>query len=458
MKKGASIRKQTLKWALLLFISVSSLIAWSSFHDAAHEVEELYDAHLAQQARLISGLLTGLEAAPLNPVEKLRLLNSMEQPFLKAKTQEGHRYESKVVFQVWQENELILRSRNAPGSRLTQQKTGYALEQVDGQIWRVFVLNHPQQQQIIMAEREDVRGELVDKIALRTLLPDLLGVPALALLIWLTIGKGLKPLEHLAEVLRNRDPHSLQALHLTDLPQELKTIQEAINLLLQQLRALREREQRFIADAAHELRTPLAVLSLHSQNALQAKDPQDRKEALKLLQQGIQRTTRIVSQLLTLARLEPESSFSLEKINPLRVSRQVLADLAPLALQKKIELELLNEETTSQHLIPLEVGSLEIVLQNLVTNALRHSTSGSSIQVRWLFESSTSLLEVIDHGCGVAEQLKPLLLERFYHQGNSSGAGLGLAIVARIIERHNGQLNLVDTAGGGLTLSIAFKH
>ena len=136
----------------------------------------------------------------------------------------------------------------------------------------------------------------------------------------------------------------------------------------------------------------------------------------------------------------------------------VLADLAPLALQKKIELELLNEETTSQHLITLEVDSLEIVLQNLVTNALRHSTSGSSIQVRWLFDSTTSLLEVIDHGEGVTEQQKPLLLQRFHRQGDSCGAGLGLAIVARIIERHNGQLNLVDTAGGGLTLSIAFKH
>jgi len=456
--KATSIRKQILKWALLLFMSISGLIAWSSFHDAAHEVEELYDAHLAQQARLISGLLTGLEAAPLNPVEKLRLLNSMEQPFLKAKAQEGHRYESKVVFQVWQENELILRSRNAPDSRLTQQKTGYALEQVDDQTWRVFVLNRPQQQQIIMAEREDVRGELVDKIALRTLLPDLLGVPALALLIWLTIGKGLKPLEHLAEVLRNRDPNSLKALNLTDLPQELGTIQEAINVLLQQLRELRESEQRFIADAAHELRTPLAVLSLHSQNALLANDPQDREEALRQLQQAIKRTARIVSQLLTLARLEPETVLPLEKIDPLRVSRQVLADLAPLALQQKVELELLNEEITRYHLMTMEVGSLETVLQNLVTNALRHSTSGNSIQVRWLFKPDTCLLEVIDQGCGVADQLKPLLVERFYHQGDSGGAGLGLAIVARIIERHNGQLSLVDTPGGGLTVSVTFKN
>lgn len=112
--KRSSIRKQTLSWALLLFIAVSSVIAWSSFNDAAHEVEELYDAHLVQQARLISGLLMGLEAAPLNQVEKLRLLNTMEQLSMQTDRRDGHRYESKVVFQVWQDNKLILRSRNAP--------------------------------------------------------------------------------------------------------------------------------------------------------------------------------------------------------------------------------------------------------------------------------------------------------------------------------------------------------
>lgn len=452
-RKQASIRRQTLSWALLLFICVSGIIAWSSFHDAAHEVEELYDAHLAQQARLISGLLTGLEVAPLNPVEKLRLLNTMEQLSMQTDSSAGHRYESKVVFQVWQQDQLILRSRNAPDGRLTQQNEGYALEQVGDHRWRVFVLNHPQQQQILMAERDDVRGELVDKIALRTLLPDLLGVPLLALLIWLSIGKGLKPLEQLAEVLHNRDPDSLQPLHLTALPQELDTIQEAINLLLQQLRELREREQRFIADAAHELRTPLSVLSLHSQNALQASDPQDREQALQQLQQGIERTTRVVSQLLTLARLEPESGLPLQKINPLVISRQVLADLAPLALQQQVELELLNESTVNGSLL-MEPGSLEILLQNLVTNALRHSTPDQTIQICWQQQPQGILLQVIDHGCGVSDQQKPLLQQRFYRQGASCGAGLGLAIVARIVERHHARLELQDTPGGGLTVTI----
>lgn len=452
-RKQASIRRQTLSWALLLFICVSGIIAWSSFHDAAHEVEELYDAHLAQQARLISGLLTGLEVAPLNPVEKLRLLNTMEQLSMQTDSSAGHRYESKVVFQVWQQDQLILRSRNAPDGRLTQQQSGYALEQVGDHRWRVFVLNHPLEQQILMAERDDVRGELVDKIALRTLLPDLLGIPLLALLIWLSIGKGLKPLEQLAEVLHNRDPDSLQPLHLTALPQELDTIQEAINLLLQQLRELREREQRFIADTAHELRTPLSVLSLHSQNALQASDPQDREQALQQLQQGIERTTRVVSQLLTLARLEPESGLPLQKINPLVISRQILADLAPLALQQQVELELLHESTVNGSLL-MEPGSLEILLQNLVTNALRHSTPDQTIQVCWQQQPQGILLQVIDHGCGVPDQQKPLLQQRFYRQGASCGAGLGLAIVARIVERHHARLELLDTPGGGLTVTI----
>lgn len=456
--KRSSIRKQTLSWALLLFIAVSGVIAWSSFNDAAHEVEELYDAHLAQQARLISGLLTGLEAAPLNQVEKLRLLNTMEQLSQQTELKDGHRYESKVVFQVWQNDKLILRSRNAPNDRLTLKNEGYVVQAVEGHNWRVFVLNHTHQQKILMAEREDVRGELVSKIAMRTLLPDLLGVPLLALLIWLGIGKGLKPLEQLADLLRNRDPNSLQPMHLKALPQELDTIQDAINQLLQQLQELREREQRFIADAAHELRTPLTVLSLHSQNALAATDPQDKEEALQQLQQGIERTTRIISQLLTLARLEPHPSLPSTTINPLIISRYVLADLAPLAMQQQVELELLNEEPAAHWLMPMELGSLEILLQNLVINALRHSTAGQSIQVRWQRQLQGHLLEVIDHGCGVSDQQKPLLMQRFYRQGDSCGSGLGLAIVARIVERHKGRLKLLDTPKGGLTVSISFEY
>ncbi|WP_114417664.1 ATP-binding protein [Marinospirillum perlucidum] len=452
--KTSSIRIRTLSWVLLVFVLASGLLAWSSFHDAAHEVEELYDAHLAQQARLISSLLTGMEATSLTQVAKLRLLNTMEQTTLQAGDNKGHKYESKVVFQVWQRDQLLLRSRNAPAGRLSQEGEGYSNTQLGNHLWRVFALSLAETgHTILIAERDDVRGELVDKIALRTLLPDILGTPFLLLLIWWAVGRGLKPLHQLAQLLHERDPQSLEPLQLKPLPRELETIQKAINLLMQQLRELLAREKRFIADAAHELRTPLSVLSLHTQNALHAQTSAEQQDSLQALETGIARTTRIISQLLTLARLEPESGDHKSWQDPLPISRQVLADLAPLAWKEGIELQLVDDLPARGQLL-LETGSLEILLQNLISNSIKQAPEDSEITLRWQLQGGELLLEVIDAGPGVADEDKPRLWERFYRKGQYTGSGLGMAIVARIAARHQARLVLTDTPGGGLTVQL----
>ncbi|WP_127555373.1 ATP-binding protein [Saccharospirillum alexandrii] len=453
--KRRSIRTRTLGAALILFLGASALMAWTSFNDAAHEVEELYDAHLAQQAHVLNKLMTGLSNTSLSQVEKLRLLSTLEEMNTLEESRNGHPYESKVVFQVWQDGHLILRSFNAPAEQLTSITSGYTNEQASGDQWRIFVLpGLSDPYRILFAERQDVRGELVTKIAFRSLLPELLGAPLLALLLWLAIGYGLKPLETLAENIRDRDPRSLTPLPEANLPTELDTIQQAINVLLAQLKDMREREQRFIADAAHELRTPMSVLSLHTQNALASNDETDRHASLVALKAGIERTTRVVSQLLTLARLEPDGPVEKTVTDPLAVSRQVLAELAPLAWQQGTELLLRNEESTGWSLA-LEPGSLDILLQNLVGNALQHAGPGGKVEVLWQPETGCLELTIQDNGPGVSDADKHLLFQRFYRGGGEhSGAGLGLAIVARIVERHQGKLRLSDTDNGGLTVTV----
>ncbi|WP_245584119.1 ATP-binding protein [Saccharospirillum impatiens] len=449
-----SIRTRTLGAALVLFIGASALIAWTSFNDAAHEVEELYDAHLAQQARLLGNLFTGLNDTSLSQLEKLRLLSTLEELNDQEDDRLGHPYESKVVFQVWQDDVLILRSFNAPPEKLTDNGSGYSDVEANDAKWRVFVLpSLDGRERIVIAEQQEVRGELVTKIALRSLLPELLGVPLLAILLWWAIGYGLKPLEQLAARLHSRDPRSLQPLPEADLPVELDTIQQAINVLLAQLKELLEREQQFIADAAHELRTPLSVLSLHSQNALASDTEADRHNALLALKLGIDRTTRVVSQLLTLARLDPDNEIQKSDVDLLMISRQVLADLAPLAWQQHSELLLEPEDDLDWHLT-LEPGSLDILLKNLVGNALNHAGQGGNIEVRWQALKEKYTLTVCDHGPGVTEPDKALLLQRFYRGSAGAGAGLGLSIVARIVERHRGTLTLLDTAHGGLSVRI----
>lgn len=452
--KLSSIRTRTLGAALLLFIGTSTLIAWISFNDAAHEVEELYDAHLAQQGRLLGKLITGLNETSLSQIEKLRLLSTLEELNDQQDSRLGHPYESKVVFQVWQSENLILRSLNAPSEQLTDSNGGYSDEQATENQWRVFVLpSLDGRERIVIAEQQDVRGELVTRIALRSLLPELLGVPLLALLLWWAIGHGLKPLEQLATQLRNRDPRSLQPLPAADLPVELDTIAHAINLLLAQLKEMLEREQQFIADAAHELRTPLSILSIHTQNALASQNEPDRQAALVALKAGIERTTRVVTQLLTLARLDPDSVPKRLAVDPLAVSRYVLADLAPLAWQQDTELNL-DHDDSSDWSMTLEPGSLDILLQNLVGNALHHAGPGGNIEVQWQVQNDGYALTVRDYGPGVGEADKRSLLQRFYRGGEQAGAGLGLAIVERIVDRHHGQLTLMDTTGGGLSVRI----
>ena len=232
-----------------------------------------------------------------------------------------------------------------------------------------------------MSDYKAFRIELVGKIARRSLLPDLVGLPLLALLIWLAVGWGLRPLARMAQLLKSRDPDNLAPLLLAPLPQELEPVAASLNRLLQQVNQLIEREKRFIADAAHELRTPLAVLRIHAQNALQAASEEERERALEQLIAGVDRTTRVVTQLLTLARLEPSAQrLGLTDLDLLPLCRETLAELTPLALARGQELTLDVDELADFHLSG-DAASLATLLQNLVGNALQYTPDGGQIQV-----------------------------------------------------------------------------
>ena len=309
---------------------------------------------------------------------------------------------------------------------------------------------------IIVAEREDVRGEMVDKIVTQTLLPDLIGLPILSLLLWWAVGWGLKPLQQLANLISKRAPTHLEAINLEPLPTELAPVQKALNRLLFEIETMIAREQRLIADAAHELRTPLAVLKIHAQNAQQTLDQNDREVALEQLTLGVDRSTRIVSQLLTLARLDPQGQDNtLQDINLAQESRSLLAQLMPLAWEKEMEVSLDIDEALDWR-TQMETGCLEIILQNLISNAVKFAPAGTEIEVKWSQNEHEFVLQVRDHGCGVSDKDKQRLTERFFREGKASGAGLGLAIVKRILERHEGSITPRDTPNGGLTIQLSF--
>lgn len=451
-----SIRRRTLGLALLVFGLSMLVIGFISYRYAAHEIEELHDASLTQNARLLEGLLQ----APLPEEYRGVLLESLEIALERAEQTNtrfaGHPYESRLAFQLWENDRLILRSTSAPESSLANQPPGFTSQHVDEYDWRIYVLEvADSNQRIVVSEREDVRGEIIRAVALRTLMPDLIGLPLLTALLWWSIGWGLAPLSRMAEQIRSRDPHNLQPLTLNPLPQELSTIAGALNRLLERLRQMRIREKRFIADATHELRTPLAVLDLHAQNALTADNMEDRQEALSHLRSGVARSTRLVTQLLTLARLEPEeeSQPDYRRSHLLREVRETLAKLSPLAAERSQQL-LLNADEQSDWLILEEPGAIETVVQNLVGNAIQHSPHRSDITITLATTPQGFQLMVDDEGPGIPVNERTKALERFQRAGPSAGSGLGLSIVERLVTRHRGTLQLEDAHNGGLRVRV----
>ena len=448
-----SMRRRTLALVLGLMLLGTLAMTLFNYFDSTHEVEEIYDAQLAHSARLLQGLMR----TPVREEERAGLYRAFNEALAQAgqRSKPGHPYESKLAFQVWDASgHLLVHSAGAPSLESPSQLEGFAALELGPHKWRGFLLRDSSTGLLIWTgERDDVRRELVTSIVRHTLFPTLLGSLLLAALLWWAIGWGLAPLRNMAAVIRARHADSLQPLQLEPLPSELAPMQAALNRLLGQIEQLLERERRFIADAAHELRTPLAVLRVHVQNATQARDEAERQQSLGYLLGGIDRATRVVNQLLTLARMEPLiERGEMAQVDVLALVRETLAELTPWVLKQGLELDL--EAGEGDYHLNADPGSLGIALQNLVTNAVNHSPAGGRLHVRLSADAQRLLLQVEDQGPGIPAEDIERVFERFYSRGTVQGAGLGLAIVQSIARRHAGQIRLRNLDSGGLQASL----
>lgn len=444
-----SIRTRILAPTLVLMMVGSLTLGWLAVRDSHREIENVYDAQLVQAARVLQGVLQQEPAQRDWPALQQALETALNRS---AKDILSHPYEVNLAFQIWSiDGPLLVRSHTAP---IIEEAPAPGLHDLmyQGQDWCGVLLEDTTLGiRLWVGERDDLRQDLIQKIVHHTLLPMLLGLPVLTLLIWALLGWGLRPLQRLARQLRNRPHSSLEPLPDEPQPPELEPMRSALDHLLEQLRALLERERRFIADAAHELRTPLAILDIHVRNAQQASDPQERTEALAFLQQGVGRMTRITSQLLTMARLEPDTQES-RTLELTELIREELAELTPLALRKDVELVL---DSTDDCLLSSEPASLSIMLQNLIRNALAFSPAGSEVRVHLSRNSASQMrMQVLDQGPGVSEDALERLCDRFYSAHNPEGAGLGLAIVDMICRRLNLTLNFANRPQGGFCVEV----
>jgi two-component system sensor histidine kinase QseC len=444
-------RPPSLRWRLLLLVSIASLLilvlaSSLAYERARHEVHELMDIQLSKTAQLV--LAQALDAdgrfAELSQwIAEIQRVNAGHDPLT-------------LEFQIGMPDGTVLaRSPHAPEAPLAGP-LGYATFLHDDGDWRTLTLESgapPLRAQV--AESIPKRNKDALEIAHKTVQPLLLILPILLFAIYFSVRRGLKPLDDLASEVATRSSDNLSPLAARKVPREAQPLVTAINRVFHRLAESIESERRFTADAAHELRTPLAAAKIQAQVAQMSPNPASREHALANMIAGLDRATRLVEQMLRLARLDPLSQLPHpQEVDLAELTERVAAGIQDAMPSARIRLDL------GQDLSPVQGDPdlLEVALRNLIDNAVRYSPEGAEVAVIVRKGPSGMALSIQDEGPGVAEEELPRLIERFYRSASATaeGSGLGLTIVGRIAELHCARLEFANRAGGGFEARLAW--
>jgi len=438
---------------------VMSAAGWLSYRAGLQEAGEMFDARLVQSTRVLVSLvdepLSELNAYPGEPIV-LRGWHGDAQGVGEALAfDDGHAYENKLAFQVWDTKQrLLLRSDSAPTTPLAVTEPGFSDVVIEGARWRTFTLRSSNGRWFQSAELSDIRQELATDIAGGTLLPLLLALPLMALVIWWSVALATRSLRGLSMEIGQRHPERLVPLDPADVPREAQGLVIAINGLLQRLDVALARERNFVADAAHELRTPISALKVHADNARHAPDEHDRAQSQALLGISIERVERLASQLLSLSRAESlGGAREHSRLDLDALVRTEMEELRPLAERKSQEIVLTLEGAQLWG----DEFALGLLVRNLIENALRYTPAGGVIEVRTSTTGMQAVLTVEDSGPGIPEDERERVFDRFYRRlgGGSDGSGLGLAIAAEAVTAHGGRIHLGGSARlGGLVARV----
>lgn len=371
-------------------------------------------------------------------------------------TQKQLRYK----FQLWDgDGKLLLSSEKTPTTPLIS-KPGLSNKIIDGQEWRTFTIYDSKRGVIlVLAEQYAARHTMIHEMLVSDTYLTLFIYPLSGMFIWLIIGSGLKSIRFFAKEMAERAADHLDPVDLNEVPVEISPLVDELNKLFLRLQQAFEREQRFAADAAHELHTPLAALKTQAQVALKTTDPQECYMHLKQVIASVDRCSHVIQQLLTLCRLSPETIMPehFTQVNLSRIAAEVIAQLAPQAILKQIEIELIAKE--ADYKLLGNTTGLHVLIRNLVDNAIRYTPKGGIIKVLIFSTSDSIILQVVDNGPGIPDKLRARVFERFFRVlgTNAQGSGLGLAIVEQIAKLHKGSIGL-DTPeeGTGLQIEVCF--
>jgi signal transduction histidine kinase len=429
-----SIRHRLLA-ALLGALLVAGLIASvATYLQARGEVDALLDEELRQVA---------LSLRDHSQLDLARLARASDDPELRS------------LVQIWDPAFERPYSSRVIDALPRQSVEGYTTLQHAGRGWRVYTALSAKQT-IQVAQPTALRTELAARTAGRLLAPVLIVLPFLGLIGWWLVGRGLAPLRDVAQSIAQRDPSSLAPMLTAGLPVEVRPLVESLNDLLERLALAFDGQRRFAADAAHELRSPLTALMLQIGLAERAATTEERQQAFARLQQGVQRATRLVQQLLTMARLDPDAAEQPRRpVDLTRVATSAAEELRPLAAGKSIRLEV---DAPGPVWMSGQPDALQILAANLIDNAIRYTPEGGRIDVQ-VSANGGAALQVIDTGPGIPAEQRGRVFDRFYRgpDAPAGGSGLGLAIVQQVARLHGGTVELDDRDGGpGLRVRARF--
>ncbi len=449
MPDSASLRRRLTWYVVIILLLLTTASGVIIYQGTTHEADEIFSASLVQTSRILDGLISRADIES----HKEQLTRALERG------PDAHEYERKLFFAVLDANDqILLHSRQSPDIPHEVINTGFSEFEFNGEKWLTFALESSHDDLlIIVGERSEIREEITEYIGGGLLFPLILLLPAGLWLLWQIIGVALKPLQHVTDQLQQQNLKDLKTIDVDGVPREISPLVSALNQMITDLDAAYARERRFVSDASHELRNPLASLLINVDNAIEESYGRESVEPLQSMKTSIQRLAHLVAQLLELSHFEnPLESREFTRVDLYQICGQVVSSLEAQAAvrQQQIELQPTDDSCELNGIDSL----LTSLVTNLVDNAIKYSGAGCKIRVCCYRDEKSLVLAVDDSGAGLDAGEHEKVLGRFYRAAgtNTRGAGLGLSIVNSIAQIHSAQVELGESDLGGLAIKIRF--
>jgi two-component system OmpR family sensor kinase len=426
-----SMRQQLLLGLLIGIVVIASATGALVHRHVRNELDDLYNAHLQQMATVLARQLDRVEVAAQPPDSPSRAVASSWE-------------EEHYLIQVW-DRDGHLREQEIPAplpiAMPLQSKPGFHRKRIGGESWRIYRAD-AEHIAVQIAQPEAARKSTIAETSLRLWLPLMLQIPLLTLLGWSSVRRGLRPLDKLSMAIARRQPDALQPLDVSAQPAELRPLVNTLNDLLSRLGLALQQQRNFVADAAHELRTPIAALQLQLDLLQRTQTPTDRELSMAELRAGLQRATHLIQQLLTIARAESVAAASAQlTVNLQLVGEQTVEHHLPLARARQIDLGVTRLEAVEIQCARVDIDA---VVDNLLSNAIRYTPDGGKVDLALYRDGDAAMIEVTDTGPGIPATERSRIFDRFYRVLQTAadcrqpeGSGLGLAIVKAICDRYH---------------------